>query len=213
MVKICGIRDASSAAVAVRAGASAIGVVLAPSRRRITPEGARAITSDRRVPVVGVVVNEPAEALNAIIGRSRIDLVQLSGDESPDLLDSISIPVIKAIRLQPGLDIEEAERAIEPWLDHRRPVLAILLDAHVEGHYGGTGHRADWTIAAELAERYPIILAGGLTSENVSDGIRQVEPFGVDVSSGVESDGIKNHRKIREFITAASDAMALLARS
>ncbi|MDQ3539320.1 MAG: phosphoribosylanthranilate isomerase, partial [Chloroflexota bacterium] len=146
------------------------------------------------------------------IERSGIGMVQLSGDETPDLLDHVAIPVIKAIRLPPGQSAEDAARAIDPWLDHRRPVEAIMLDAHVAGHYGGTGHRADWTIAAELAVRYPIILAGGLTPANVHDGIRQVAPFGVDVSSGVETDGIKDHQKIRDFIAACHLATASMGK-
>lgn len=212
MVKICGIRDQAAADVAVRAGASALGVLLAPSRRQIAPEIARDIKSDLRVAIVGVVVNETGESLNDLIERSGIDMVQLSGDETPDLLDHVAIPVIKAIRLPPGQSAKDAARAIDPWLDHRRPVEAILLDAHVEGHYGGTGSRVDWSIAAELAERYPLILAGGLTPESVSDAIRQVAPFGVDVSSGVETDGIKDHQKIRDFITACHLATASMGK-
>ncbi len=212
MVKICGIRDQAAADVAVRAGAGALGVMLAPSRRRIAPEIARDIRSDLKVVIVGVVVNETGGSLNDLIERSGIGMVQLSGDETPDLLDHVAIPVIKAIRLPPGQSAEDAARAIDPWLDHRRPVEAILLDAHVEGHYGGTGSRVDWSIAAELAVRYPIILAGGLTPANVHDGIRQVAPFGVDVSSGVETDGIKDHQKIRDFIAACHLATASMGK-
>lgn len=192
--------------VAERAGASALGVVFAPSRRQVSPETAREIRGDGGIPVVGVVVNETAESLNDLIERSGIDLVQLSGDELPDLLDHLAIPVFKVIRLPPEQSVSDAERTINPWLDHRRPVEAILLDAHVAGRYGGTGRRVDWTIAAELAGRYPVILAGGLTPKNVSDGIRRVAPFGVDVSSGVETNGTKDHQKIREFVAAAHAA-------
>lgn len=212
LVKICGIRDPITAGVAVRAGAGALGVMLAPSRRRVDPETARNIKVDLGVPLVGVVVNETARSLDDLIERSTIDMVQLSGDETPHLLDHIAIPVIKAIRLLPGQNATDAAWAIDPWLDHRHPVDAILLDAHVEGHYGGTGFLADWTIAAELAERYPLILAGGLTTENVRDGIRQVAPFGVDVSSGVETDGIKDHVKIRAFIAAFDAATRAMTR-
>lgn len=213
MVKICGIRDRAAADVAVSAGASALGVMLAPSRRQVSPEIARDLVNDPRISVVGVVVNETAESLSDLIERSGIDLIQLSGDEPSDLLDHLAIPVIKAIRLQPGQSVNDAERTIARWLDHRHPVDAILLDAHVAGHYGGTGRRVDWTIAAELAERYPVILAGGLTPENVSDGIRQVAPFGVDVSSGVETNGTKDHQKIREFVAAAHAATRSVTRS
>lgn len=206
LVKICGIRDSSTARVAVHAGASALGVMLAPSRRQITPEVAREIRGDLGIPIVGVVVNETERSLEDLIERSEIDMVQLSGDETPDLLDHIHLPVIKAIRIRPGQSVEDAELAVNPWLDHRHPVAAIMIDAHVEGHYGGTGLLADWTIAAELAERYPLILAGGLTVGNVSDGVRRVAPMGVDVSSGVETDGVKDHQKIRTFIAAFHEA-------
>lgn len=206
VVKICGIRDRNAADVSIRAGASAIGVMLAPSSRRISPESAGDIAIDQGVPVVGVVVNEPEGALHDVIARSRIDIVQLSGDEAPDLLDTVEIPVIKAIRLAAGGTADDAKRLIDPWLDHRRPVMAILLDAHVEGQYGGTGRRTDWRIAAALAGSYPIILAGGLTAANVGEGIRQVAPCGVDVSSGVETNGNKDHSKIRAFVAAARAA-------
>lgn len=212
MIKICGICDPIAAGVAGRAGAGAIGVMFASSRRQIAPEIARDISGAVRIPVVGVVVNETAVSLNDLIARSGIDIVQLSGDETPDLLDHIAIPAIKVIRLSPGRNAADAERAIDPWLNHRHPVEAILLDAHVPGYYGGTGHRADWTIAAKLAVRYPIILAGGLTPANVHDGIRKVAPFGVDVSSGVETNGIKDHQKIRDFIVASHNATGSMRR-
>lgn len=207
LVKICGIRDRSTADVAERAGATAIGVVLAPARRRISPETAREIGRDREVPIVGVVVNEAEGSLHEVIELSGIDVVQLSGDEAPALLDAVAIPVIKAIRLIAGQTPDDARRVIDPWLDHRHPAEVILLDAHVDGQYGGTGCRADWSIAAALAERYPIILAGGLTAENVRAGIQQVAPLGVDVSSGVETSGVKDHAKIRRFVSVARDAM------
>lgn len=213
VVKICGIRDRNAADVAVRAGASTIGVMLAPSSRRISPDTAREIASGKEVPVVGVVVNEPEGSLHDVIARTGIDIVQLSGDEAPDLLDTIEIPVIKTIRVAAGGIVDDAKRLIDPWLDHRRPVMAILLDAHVEGQYGGTGRRTDWTIAAALAGTYPIILAGGLTAANVGEGIRQVAPYGVDVSSGVETNGNKDHSKIRAFVASARAANGVEAMS
>lgn len=206
-VKICGIRDPMAAEVAARAGASAVGVVLAPSRRQIDPETAHDIRDvlgamNLRIPIVGVIVNETPDSLHQLIERSGIDIVQLSGNETPDLLDDLSVPVIKAIRVMPGQTADHVMREIDLWLDHRRPVVAILLDAYADGHFGGTGLRADWTLAAQLAERYPLMLAGGLTPENVGDSIRQVQPFGVDVSSGVETRGAKDHAKIEAFVAA-----------
>lgn len=210
-VKICGIRDSMAAGVAARAGASALGVVLAPSHRQINPETAQEIRIALRgmnlhIPIVGVVVNETARSLNELIEHSGIDIVQLSGDETPDLLDDVPVPVIKAVRLFPGQTAEDARRTIDPWLSHSRPVEMILLDAYADGHYGGTGLRADWALAAQLAEHYPLMLAGGLTPANVGDSVRQVGPSGVDVSSGVETGGIKDHAKIEAFIAAFHSA-------
>lgn len=213
-VKICGIRDLRTAEVAARSGAGALGMMFAPSRRRVDPTEARQICDSlaeakAHVSVVGVVVNETAGTLNALAEQSGIDTVQLSGDESPSLLDELPVPAIKAIRFKSGTGIEEAQRMVDPWLEHRRPVAAILLDAYADGHYGGTGLRADWELAARLAERYPLILAGGLTPENVAASVRQVQPFGVDVSSGVETAGVKDHAKIAGFITASLAAFAV----
>lgn len=216
-VKICGVQDLRTAEAAIRFGATALGVMFARSRRRIDPDAARQIRdtlvtrTNVHVPIVGVVVNETAETLHALVGQSGIDMIQLSGDESPRLLEDFQVPVIKAIRLRPGPGIEEARRLIEPWLQHRQPVEAILLDAYADGHYGGTGLRADWELAADLAERYPLMLAGGLTPENVAESVRQVMPFGVDVSSGVETAGVKDPARIEGFIAASRAAFGRLS--
>jgi phosphoribosylanthranilate isomerase len=154
-------------------------------------------------PVVGLVVNEDAASMASLVERTGVDVLQLSGDESPDLLATLAVPVVKSIRLRRGQSLDSARQAIEPWFEHRRPVAVVLLDAHVEGQYGGTGHVADWDLAAALAEWYPVMLAGGLTVSNVGEAIRRVRPRGVDVSSGVETDGTKDHAKIRAFIVAA----------
>lgn len=212
-VKICGIRDLQTAEVAIRFGAGALGMMFAPSRRRVDPTEVRLIRDSLaeakpHVSVVGVVVNETARTLDALVEQSGIDMIQLSGDESPQLLDQLQVPVIKAIRIKPGSGEEEARRVIDPWLEHRRPVAAILLDAYVDGHYGGTGLRSDWELAARLAERYPLMLAGGLTPENVAASVQQVLPFGVDVSSGVETAGVKDPTKIRRFLAASLAAFA-----
>lgn len=215
-VKICGVKDLRTAEVAVQCGASALGMNFAASRRRIDPIAARQIrdtlaVSNVHVPTVGVVVNETAETLHALVEQSGVDMVQLSGDESPRLLEDLQVPVIKAIRLKPGSGVEEARRAIDPWLEHRRRVEAILLDAYADGHYGGTGLQADWELAAKLAERYPLMLAGGLTPENVAESIQQVLPFGVDVSSGVETAGVKDPSRIERFIAVSRAAFARLS--
>lgn len=205
-VKICGIRDATSALAANEAGATAIGFMLAPSRRQIDPSTVREIL-DRlpaaRPRTVGVVINEPAETLRRLFADSWLDVIQLSGDEEPSILDELPVRTWKALRFPLGTDSDTARRSIDPWFDHPRPVEAVLIDASVPGRYGGTGHVADWALAAELAREYPLILAGGLTPETVAAAIDVVRPFGVDVSSGVESNGAKDPVRIRAFVAAA----------
>ena len=207
-MKICGLRDTTSALAASEAGATAIGFMLAPSRRRIAPTGAREILE--RLPIgtglplaVGVVVNESPVSISRLVDETGLDLIQLSGDEEPSVLDNLQIRIWKVLRFPAGTGLDGARRAIEPWFDHARPVEAILLDASVAGHYGGTGHVADWDLAAHLAREYPVILAGGLNPENVATAIDVVRPFGVDVSSGVETDGIKDPARITAFVHSA----------
>lgn len=210
-IKICGLRDMRLAKAAVSAGAGALGFMFAESRRRVSPEDVTRILDElpaERPLAVGVVVNPTANHINTIIRESGIDVIQLSGDESSDLLDEVDIPVWKALRFEAGTTLDEAIRTIEPWLPAVRPAAMILLDAAVPGQYGGTGHRADWELAAQLAERYPVILAGGLTPGNVAEAIARVGPIGVDVSSGVEVDGSKDVRLIEDFIVASRAAFA-----
>ncbi|MBC8078561.1 MAG: phosphoribosylanthranilate isomerase, partial [Chloroflexales bacterium] len=162
----------------------------------------RASEQGQRVQVVGLFVNESAAAISAVAEQVGLDSVQLSGDEPPALADALALPVIKAIRL-------DGSAAEEAWLD--RPTdRPLLLDAHVPGAYGGTGQRADWARAALLARQRPLLLAGGLSPENVAAAIAQVRPWGVDVSSGVEVDGHKDVGRMRAFIANARAAQAQL---
>lgn len=211
LIKICGVRDAMAARTATEAGAAALGFMLAESRRRIDLNAIAPILA--RLPAnrplaVAVVVNESPASIERIIRESGIDLVQLSGDEPPEVLGDIDVPTWKALRFPAGTALDDASRKMDMWLDHARPVNAILVDAAVPGQFGGTGHTADWELTARLAERYPVILAGGLHSGNVGDAIEAVGPTGVDVSSGVEVDGTKNAGRIRAFIAAGTDAFA-----
>lgn len=213
LIKICGLGDASAARVAVESGATALGFMLAESRRQVDPDAITAILDDlptSRPSAVGVFVNESAGHVSAVVSAAGLDVVQLSGDEAPDILEKISVPVWKAFRFAAGTTFDAACRIIEPWLTHHNPVAAIMTDAAVLGRHGGTGHRADWELAARLAERYPVILAGGLDASNVADAIRTVRPEGVDVSSGVEVGGIKDHTSIRNFIAASQHGFANL---
>lgn len=212
MIKICGIQDVGLARLAASSGAGALGFMLAPSRRRIAPEAIAAILSElpaERPLTVGVVVNESPGALDEIVRVSGVDVIQLSGDESPDLLDGIDHTVWKTLRFPAGTTFEQASRILESWLSPSRPVDALLIDAAVPGRYGGTGHTADWELVARLAETYPVILAGGLTPANVAGAIESVHPFGVDVSSGVEVDGSKDPGLIQAFIEESLRAFAL----
>lgn len=212
LIKICGLQDAQSVRGTVWSGASALGFMLAPSRRRIEPEAIAAILSElpaERPLTVGVVVNESPGAIDEIVRVSGVDVIQLSGDESPDLLDGIDHTVWKALRFPAGTTVEQASRIVESWLSPPRPAEAVLIDASVPGRYGGTGHTADWELVARLAESYPVILAGGLTPANVGGAIDAVRPFGVDVSSGVEVDGSKDPGLIQAFIDASLRAFAL----
>ncbi len=198
VVKICGVRTVEHALVAASCGAAYVGLIFAPSRRQVTVEQAATIAAAlRRAParprLVGVFVNEAPARMLAIAETCPLDAIQLSGDEDIALLEALrGCEVLKAIRL----GTPEAAA----WRD---APARLLVDAHVPGSYGGAGVVADWDAAAALAGERPIILAGGLTPENVAAAIRRVRPWGVDVSSGVETDGVKDSGKIRAFVAAA----------
>jgi phosphoribosylanthranilate isomerase len=206
-VKICGIRDKNHALAAVEAGADFIGLVFAPSKRQVTPNQACEIVSAVKkssdvTKVVGVFVNAPASQVNEIADFCALDCVQLSGDESWEYCREIIEPIIKAIRigqqspeelcaeLSAGGELLPAQRFI------------TLLDSQVEGKYGGTGESFNWNLAQQVAEKFPVIIAGGLDPKNVARLIETVRPWGVDVSSGVESNGLKDASKIRAFVKA-----------
>ena len=190
LVKICGITREEDAQVAVECGARALGFIFwSRSPRFIEAERARAIV--RRLPpfvtAVGVFVNESADHVNAVADLAQLGAVQLHGDEPPELLVSIERPVVKAVS------------RVEPDTAARWPSETILLvDADDPARRGGTGAKADWAAAARLAASRPIVLAGGLTPENIADAIAIVRPFGVDVSSGVEdAPGLKNAARVK----------------
>ncbi len=215
LVKICGLRSVDAARAATLAGADALGFILAESRRQVTPsfirETHRAIVAECEKPpaFVGATVNADARGIEQIAVEAELDYIQLSGDESPDILDDIDMPVIKAIHVAPGADLDSLDRLVDPWFDHPRAAVAILIEPKLPGAYGGTGRQADWTLAAHLAARYPALLAGGLKPGNVAEGIQAVMPRGVDVSGGVEIAGEKDHALIEAFIARARQEFAL----
>jgi len=210
-IKICGIRDKPHALAAVGAGADFIGIVFAPSRRQVSPVQAREIAhavkrSNGATEVVGVFVNAPSSQVNELADFCALDWVQLSGDESWEYCREVSRPVIKAIRIA-RQSPEELYAALSTGNELPPPQQSIaLLDSGVEGKYGGTGESFDWNLAQQITERFPVIIAGGLDPKNVARLIERVAPWGVDVSSGVETRGVKDTSKIKAFIEAVRKA-------
>jgi len=210
-IKVCGIKDKANALVAVEAGADFIGLVFAPSQRQVTPPEAREIASavkesNDTTKVVGVFVNAPVFQINEIADFCALDVVQLNGDESWDYCGKITNPVIKAIRIggQSVQDLYTELSAADKLLTGHRFI--TLLDSRVEGKYGGTGESFNWNLAQQIAEKFRVIIAGGLDPNNVARLIETVAPWGVDVSSGVETGGIKDTFKIKAFIEAVRKA-------
>ena len=196
--KICGITRIDDALAAVAAGADAIGFVFyAKSPRAVTAAQARAIIAALPpfVTTVGLFVNASACELNETLDAVPLDLLQFHGDETPEQCEGYHRPYIKALRVKSGDDIAAACAAYAS-------ASGILLDTYVEGVPGGTGQAFDWSLIPQGLSK-PIILAGGLSVQNVAQAISQVQPYAVDVSGGVEkSKGIKDHDKIRAFMQA-----------
>lgn len=198
-VKICGIKTPETALFASDCGAGLLGFVFADSSRRISVETAKEIR--RRLPegikTAGVFVDEEIETVNRIAGEVGLDYVQLHGNESPDYCRQVKAPVIKAFQIRSGQDFDEIENY---------PCDYFLLDSPGGKYRGGSGEAFDWKLvrhAPQLDGR--IILAGGLHPDNIEEAIQEVKPAGVDVSSGVETDGEKDHGKIKAFIEAAKN--------
>jgi phosphoribosylanthranilate isomerase len=193
MVKICGITRQEDAAAAVAHGASAIGFIFWPnSPRFIDPYRARTIarTLPPFVSTVGVFVNQPREFINGVASLVPLSVVQLHGDESPSFAGALSRPVLKAITRR---------ESASAWPGK----VLLLVDVHDPVQRGGTGQVVDWTMAAAVARERRIVLAGGLSPDNVADAVAAVQPWGIDVSSGVErSPGIKDERRMAALFTA-----------
>ena len=213
VVKICGLRDPEHAAVAAAAGADLIGFIFAPARRQVTAAtarsciaAARAAAPDRNLFAVGVFVDAPASEIVRIAEEAGIDAIQLHGSEKPESLQHLPAPVLKAFRPRPGIEAAHVVAEINRYRSSSMPPVGILIDGYAEGVLGGTGAVADWGRAKEIGATFPFVLAGGLDPDNVGAAIREVRPLGVDVSSGVEIDGVKTANRIEEFIRAARKA-------
>lgn len=214
-IKICGTTNLEDARSAVEAGADALGFVFAPSPRRISPRDAARITSELRADVakIGVFVNQSADLILDTFEKAALTGVQLHGDEdvafARELRKSVGskVPIIKTVSLSNG-SIEHSI-AMEPGADEVFDTL--LLDSGSAANRGGTGKRFDWKSAAPLlrlaGRKFRIVVAGGLTCSTVAEAIRTLDPWGVDVVSGVEKEpGKKDPAKVREFISAVKEA-------
>jgi phosphoribosylanthranilate isomerase len=206
-VKICGITNFDDAQAAIEAGADLLGFNFYPkSPRYITPERACEIAAQirsgaQRPRLVGVFVNSSQEGVRSILEIAQIDLAQLHGDEPVHVVEQLNGRGFKALR---PASKTEAEIDAEWFAPHGPNAPVLLVDAYRKDQYGGTGHVADWSIATKLAQQYPILLAGGLTPDNVVEAIRQVRPWGVDVASGVEcAPGKKDVALMRLFVERA----------
>jgi phosphoribosylanthranilate isomerase len=195
-VKICGITRVEDALCAVEQGADAIGLVFYDqSPRNVSINQAIEIANHipAFVSVVGLFVNAEPSFINEVITNAKIDLLQFHGDETPEECASYSLPFIKAIRVKSDTNLVQYAKAYSA-------AKGLLLDAYTEGVAGGTGHVFDWNLIPKQLTK-PIILAGGLKADNVTQAIQQVMPYAVDVSGGVEaSKGIKDAAKIAAFM-------------
>ncbi|MCX5720583.1 MAG: phosphoribosylanthranilate isomerase [Nitrospirae bacterium] len=200
-VKICGITSAEDAAVAVEAGADALGFVLyRRSPRYIQPSLARQIIMSLPplVTPVGVFVDEEQQVVRNLMDDCGLALAQLHGHESAAYCQELGRPVLKALRVK-----DRSSFLALAEFQGRAGVRGFVLDAFSDQAYGGTGQVIDWQLAAEVARAAHILLAGGLTPDNVAKAVQSVQPYGVDVSSGVEREpGKKDHEKVRAFIRA-----------
>jgi phosphoribosylanthranilate isomerase len=203
-VKICGLTRVEDARAAAQAGADFLGFVFyPPSPRYVGPEAARRIIDTIRptsslIRTVGVFVDESLDAIRQTSRHSGLDYVQLHGSEPPEMASALmaeGLGTIKAFRVRDGASLDGVAR-------YR--VTAYLLDAYVPGEAGGTGTTFDWALVAQAKAHGRVILAGGLNAENVAAAVRATDPWGVDVSSGVETEpGRKDTDKIRRFVARA----------
>ena len=197
-VKVCGMTNLKDAMVAVEEGADAVGFIFyKKSPRSVTMKTVREIVLELPpfVDTVGVFVDETAEQINKIADYCNLDIIQLHGNESPTFCKKIRRKVIKAFRIKDMQSVKKISNF---------QVSGFLLDTFSDNLHGGTGKVFDWNLALPAKKFGPVIMAGGLTPNNVQQAVRQIRPYGVDVCSGVESEpGIKDHKKVRAFLNNA----------
>ncbi|MBI2855243.1 MAG: phosphoribosylanthranilate isomerase [Chloroflexi bacterium] len=209
LVKICGLSKVADALAAASAGADFLGIMFDPhSRRRVDVDNAKTLVQSFRArwpqkepKWVGVFANQPIEEINHLLTYCDLDLAQLSGHESPEYCLQVVRPVVKVIHVRNDspaqVVLEEVRRSLTMYQEGGH---MCMLDTFKQGALGGTGQVFDWAVAQELAQEHSFLLAGGLVPENVSEAMRRVKPWGLDVSSGVETDGQKDANKIVQFI-------------
>ena len=208
MVKICGLRSSEHALVAAAAGADLLSFnFIEGVRRQLQPAEGRSILSGYRAAhgpggprAVGLFLNQPASFVNEVSASAGLDLAQLCGNESPEYAALIEIPTLKQVRVREGATPSQLRQVVEEELRHHE---MIVLDRYDPATPGGAGIAFDWRAAEGVADMPNVLLAGGLTPENVRTAIASLHAWGVDVSSGVETGGVKDSEKIRAFIEAA----------
>lgn len=213
IVKVCGLREPEHAVAAAEAGADILGFIFAPARRQVTAEVAQACIMAARqakpdVLACGVFVNAAAMEIAVVVRGAGLDMVQLSGSEPPEFMSALPVAATRAIHPKPGVSVDEIVLEIGKHQRAGAPPAAFLLDAFSPKGAGGTGEKVDWGLAAAVNARVPVMLAGGLSPNNVAEAIQIVRPVGVDVSSGVEIDGRKSGEQIHAFVAAAQAAFA-----
>jgi len=211
-IKICGLSKIQHALAAAKAGADFLGLVFAPSQRQVSIEKALPLVKEvhalsPHLIVVGVFANSTADEVNRTADYCNLDWIQLSGDETWDYCQQIERPIIKTVHVSNTKTVEKivSEIAIGYRLLPRQDFV-FLVDSKVGDTYGGTGQAFDWKLAKEVSARFSVIIAGGLTPANVRQLVEEVQPWGVDVSTGVESNGQKDTAKIKKFIQAVRTA-------
>ena len=211
-IKVCGLRSPEAAVVASSAGADYLGFVFVEGvRRQLRPDDGARITTEYRTNrngsnqpgLVGLFRNQNADWVNETAQAAGLDYVELCGDEDEGYIREMVLPIFRQIRVQQGTTPHALGKLVSPQLNRDH---VVVLDSYDRDIPGGTGRSFDWAAAVGVANRENVLLAGGLTQENVQGAIAQLSPWGVDVSSGVETEGVKDPERIRSFINAVRSA-------